>query len=138
MVSLYPGSENDLKIENMVVTGRDMPNYWRNIFPHPGIHGCWEWVGKRNRAGYGLWKGQLTHRIMYYIANGRLPDASRQRVVAHLCCNEWCCRPDHLQDCHKSENNRHRDQWRTMPNGFRLNVAQAQIDQKRRYEGMRQ
>ena len=123
-----PISSNDLKIENRVYTGQDMAEFWSLTNPS-GPQGAWEWMGKRDKAGYGIWKGLLVHRIMYYIAHGELP--AHGRVVAHMCFVKHCVNPRHLQDCTKGQNNRHADQWKTMPNGYRLNTAQWVIKQNR-------
>lgn len=57
---------------------------------------CWEWTGKRQKAGYGRF-GISTenhvgaHRFSFQMANGYLPD-----LVMHTCDNPPCVNPAHL------------------------------------------
>lgn len=66
--------------------------------------GCWEYVGKVNKSGYGevhLKKNlnrkksinTYTHRVMYFWAN---PDENMSQIVRHLCNSKNCCNPEHL------------------------------------------
>lgn len=59
---------------------------------------CWEWVGFRDRLGYGRyqsWKGEnYAHRVSYRIFVGPIPDGMS---LDHLCRNRGCVRPDHLE-----------------------------------------
>lgn len=58
---------------------------------------CWNWMGYRNRVGYGQikvgGKNLRAHRVAYAIANGHVP-ASLD--VLHSCDNPPCCNPNHL------------------------------------------
>jgi hypothetical protein len=58
---------------------------------------CWEWVGYRNRTGYGqvaFTKAHtMTHRISWILTYGEIPDGM---LVCHKCDNPPCCNPEHL------------------------------------------
>lgn len=59
--------------------------------------GCWEWVGYRDKHGYGwrYWEGRdwMTHRLVMKLLGHKL---SRSIWVCHRCDNPPCCNPDHL------------------------------------------
>jgi hypothetical protein len=63
-----------------------------------GPDGCWEWVGGRNTAGYGLIKinGRTMHVTRYILGVkiGRPLIASE--LALHRCDNPPCVNPDHL------------------------------------------
>lgn len=58
--------------------------------------GCWVWMGRRDKDGYGLSEqfGQVrAHRAAYVSKHGSIPDGM---CVLHRCDNPPCVRPDHL------------------------------------------
>jgi hypothetical protein len=60
-------------------------------------NGCWEYLGTRNRQGYGYTtyygKPISCHRLMQTIANGGIPDG---HDVCHRCDFPPCCNPGHV------------------------------------------
>lgn len=57
-------------------------------------NGCLTWDGHRNPAGYGRWRQQLAHRLVYEIEVGPIPDGL---VIDHLCREPACVNPQHLE-----------------------------------------
>jgi hypothetical protein len=62
--------------------------------------GCWEWNGKRNDDGYGLFsarrlgiEGARAHRVVYECLAEAIPDGL---LLRHKCDNPPCVNPDHL------------------------------------------
>lgn len=60
--------------------------------------GCWVWGGAKSPKGYGCvrYQGrvQRTHRVVYLLMVGSIPDGLE---LDHLCGNEPCCNPQHLE-----------------------------------------
>ena len=63
---------------------------------------CWYWTGAKTQFGYGIinrgCNGKryniYTHRAMYILAHGPVPDGY---VVQQTCDNSSCCNPAHLK-----------------------------------------
>lgn len=59
---------------------------------------CWLWTGSLDHKGYGHMNVDANqvkaHRLAYEILVGPIPDG---HVIDHLCRNETCVRPDHLE-----------------------------------------
>lgn len=68
--------------------------FWRNV---EKTSGCWLWVGKRHRQGYGwFWvdgKKCYAHRIAFAALVEPIPQGL---WVLHHCDTPACIRPDHL------------------------------------------
>lgn len=71
-------------------------------------HGCWEWVGRKDVCGYGTFsayeKGTgkrrhwQAHRFAYEDVRGPIPAYHpRGYQFDHICKNEGCVNPEHLQ-----------------------------------------
>jgi hypothetical protein len=67
---------------------------------------CIEWTGERTKAGYGVIEGALAHRVVWTMANGRIP---KGMFVCHSCDNKACINLEHLWLGTPSDNVR--DMW---------------------------
>ena len=60
--------------------------------------GCWAWTGAKKTGGYGnmWWNGKMrmAHRMWYEALRGRIPEGL---VIDHLCQQESCVNPWHLE-----------------------------------------
>jgi hypothetical protein len=81
----------------------------RRIVPCPALGSdCWESTYKPNRHGYCSisvdGKTERVHRVAWKLWRGRIPP---EYTIDHLCENEACFHPDHL-DCVTDQENRRR------------------------------
>ena len=58
---------------------------------------CWEWIGRKNKKGYGEATYHhnriMAHRLSWIIHNGPIPD---KKWILHKCDNPQCTNPVHL------------------------------------------
>jgi len=81
--------------------------FWDRTEEDPAT-GCIEWVGPRNKLGYGrvcVTKDRrvYAHRLAWEIDVGEIPEGM---CVLHLCDNPPCCNVNHLMVGTIAENNR--------------------------------
>jgi len=71
--------------------------FWSKVDRSGGCDACWQWVGKKDKRGYGKvcigCKDVLTHRLAYILTKGSIP---KEMVICHTCDNPPCCNPKHL------------------------------------------
>lgn len=68
--------------------------FWSKILiPVDALEDCWEWLGSRQKRGYGGFRGKRTHRVMWELVYGPVPSG---KYVCHRCDNPSCCNPLHL------------------------------------------
>ncbi len=71
--------------------------------------GCWLWTGYKDRWGYGRFnvrtpegaRKRMAHIEMYRQVVGEVPEGLQ---LDHLCHNEHCINPDHLEPVTPKEN----------------------------------
>lgn len=75
--------------------------------------GCWNWLGYRDRKGYGQikvdGKAMWAHRVSACVYHGRVRSGQQ---VDHLCGNPSCVNPEHLECVSPTENRKRQDQRR--------------------------
>jgi hypothetical protein len=86
----------------MVWTDSDVNRFWAKV---QKSEGCWEWVGHRDKDGYGSIRAQGTriraHRMAWQLSNEDIPEGL---MVLHKCDNPPCCNPAHLYVGGNSDN----------------------------------
>lgn len=79
--------------------------FWSLVDCSAGPGACWEWQGKRDRRGYGVFYACLgetkAFRIAYRLTKG---DIETGKVILHSCDNPPCCNPNHLSQGTHLEN----------------------------------
>ncbi len=72
--------------------------FWKRVDIQEDKFVCWNWLGSKDRAGYGgIRKGNkhyVSHRIAYYLHYNKYPNGY---IVRHKCHNKSCCNPHHLE-----------------------------------------
>lgn len=100
---------------------------------HITTNGCWEFIGAKDRRGYGRMfdgkESERVHRIAYEIFIGRIGD----KFVCHRCDNPPCFNPEHLflgfskdNQIDASSKGRSRGKW--MPGVLSSNAKLTEAD----------
>src|SRR5688500_10485353 len=113
--------------ENLRLRGNPVPQRDRDLGDRLAEVGwtvtprdCWEWNGKRNDHGYGIFNSKRlgledarAHRVMYEHFVGATPSGL---MLRHSCDNPPCVNPEHLQPGSAAESMRdmveRRRHWR--------------------------
>jgi hypothetical protein len=81
---------------------------------------CWEWIGYRDKDGYGRAPiaciSTPAHRASWTFLNGPIPEGKQ---IDHLCRNRACVKPDHLRIVTPKENLEHVGPHRGSRSGLR-------------------
>lgn len=87
-----------------LIKGDDERRFWSKVDRRADSE-CWPWLGHCDEKGYGtFWRAgsnRKAHRIAFELARGPVPDGL---TVDHLCENESCVNPAHLDACSAVEN----------------------------------
>lgn len=79
---------------------------------YPGLGRCWNWVGARNKKGYGQMhrypdhRNVLAHRVSWELAFGAIPvlASGKTALIRHGCNNPHCVNPSHLKSGSHQDN----------------------------------
>lgn len=88
--------------------------------------GCLEWQGAQDGHGYGQinvgGRPEKVHRLMYRLFVGEIPEGLS---IDHLCRNQICAAPDHLEAVTLSENSRRQAEATEHPNAKKTHCPQG-------------
>ncbi|WP_150671015.1 HNH endonuclease signature motif containing protein [Pandoraea anhela] len=103
------------------------------------ISGCWNWIGTKDRVGYGRIKISLgsraffrfssAHRYAYELWIGRIPEGMN---VLHRCDNRACCNPAHLFIGTQRDNMLDMHAKGRGPRGYSRNIRASQAAEERK------
>jgi hypothetical protein len=96
-----------------VVERTEAERFWSKV-DRSSEDGCWTWLGQTNQWGYGhfrrtfapgLYRTVKAHRFAYELVVEPIPSGL---TLDHLCGNQSCIRPEHLEPVTNAENLRRR------------------------------
>lgn len=108
------------------VRGTPEERFWLKTVKR-GPDECWDWIGTKDRFGYGVlgiqredkpgrYMNILAHRFSYILHGGDIPlvDEKTNPVypIDHLCRNIACVNPAHMEIVTAAENTRRGSLWR--------------------------
>ena len=100
-----------MNIDKRDFTQKDFDRYMSCVDKESSENGCWLWIGRINKKGYGEFtirkylkkildiKGSrtaLTHKLMWYFKTGIIPKGYK-KIVCHSCNVPNCVNPDHIR-----------------------------------------
>ena len=84
-----------------IIGNRDREKFDAQWMPEPNS-GCWLWLGKLDRSGYGVFSGNVSaYRASYETVFGEVPLGLD---LDHKCRVRICINPDHLDPVTRREN----------------------------------
>lgn len=87
------------------LTDNQAERFWSYVEVHHPA-GCWEWIGGKDRLGYGGFYVGRSYFTAHRLAYGILIGDPGNLCVDHLCRNRSCVNPDHLEPVSHLENMR--------------------------------
>lgn len=106
-----PNLYNAFKSPQLPILSSSEKKRFETRYVLDGASGCWLWIGRLDRDGYGNFQVDniqyRAHKISYFIWKGKYNVALKLR---HQCTNRHCVNPDHLipgtdsQNCHDRKN----------------------------------
>lgn len=76
----------------------DITRFWGKVVRFRPAAACWEWQGKRDKDGYGVFyirsREYIASRVAFTLAQRPLRPGE---LVCHACDNPPCCNPAHLR-----------------------------------------
>lgn len=115
--------------------------FWRCVQVERDPGACWEWLGDRDRNGYGVFqyhgRRRPAHELALSFSTGeqRLPNLD----TCHACDNPPCCNPAHLRfDTREANVGDMKRRGRGANGSTRLTAQDVEVIRARRLAGARQ